>query len=62
MTFLKFSRFVGSSSPDLMPCSGNVEGCKVSCSVLNLPSDSLCRTYLLCSGVGMMTSLEASEE
>lgn len=47
MTFLKFSRFVGSSSPDLMPCSGNVEGCKVSCSVLNLPSDSLCRTYLL---------------
>lgn len=40
MIFLKFSRFVGSSSLDLLLCSGNVEGCKVSCSVLNLPSDS----------------------
>lgn len=40
MIFPKFSRFVGSSSPDLLLCSGTVEGCKVSCSVLNLYSDS----------------------
>lgn len=47
MTFLNFSRFVGCSGPDLKLRSGNVEGCKVSCSVLNLPSDSLYRIYLL---------------
>lgn len=40
MIFLKFSRFVGSSSLDLLPHSGKVEGCEFSCSVLNIPSDS----------------------
>lgn len=40
MIFLKFSRFIGGSSLDLLLCSGNIEGCKVSCSVLNLLSDS----------------------
>lgn len=48
MIFLKFSRFVGSSSLDLLQRSGKVEGCEFSCNVFNIPSDSsLCQTYLL---------------
>lgn len=40
MIFLKFSRFVGSPGSDLLLNSENLDGSKVSCGILNLPSDS----------------------